>query len=56
MLEKLTAGSALEIIDALVLLQQLEPAGVGARNLARMFDCFNRAVIGKCFKNMAYII
>ncbi|CZQ99248.1 RNA polymerase factor sigma-54 [Trichococcus collinsii] len=35
--EKMTGGTGIELLDALTLLQQLEPAGVGARD---MRECF----------------
>lgn len=52
--EKLTQAQPLEIIDALVLLQQLEPAGVGARNLQ---ECLMlQTERNENAPNMAYII
>ncbi|MGB6179116.1 RNA polymerase factor sigma-54 [Carnobacterium sp.] len=52
--EKLTNAQPLQILDALVLLQQLEPAGVGARNLQ---ECLMlQTERHEDAPNMAYII
>ena len=52
--ERLTQAQPLQILDALVLLQQLEPAGVGARNLQ---ECLMlQTERHEDAPNMAYII
>ncbi|MEG0497775.1 MAG: RNA polymerase factor sigma-54, partial [Carnobacterium sp.] len=52
--ERLTQAQPLQILDALVLLQQLEPAGVGARNLQ---ECLMlQTERQEDAPNMAYII
>lgn len=52
--ERLTKAEPLQVLDALVLLQQLEPAGVGARNLQ---ECLMlQTERHEDAPNMAYII